>query len=168
MARVTRSLRAVVIAMHNYHADNGHLPGPAILDKSGKSLLSWRVELLPYLGHGDLHGQFKLDEPWDSEHNRKLLARMPPLYAHPSDKTGERFLTHYRVFAAPAMTPPGTTDLFAPIFRFGHLGRVGLQRLLVVSIRTAPLRVTTSTGAISRRRRRWLWPPWRGPGEAMA
>jgi hypothetical protein len=42
--------------------------------------LSWRVHLLPYLGEKDLYKQFKLDEPWDSRHNQKLIEKMPDLY----------------------------------------------------------------------------------------
>ena len=44
---------------------------------SGKPLLSWRVHLLPFLEENELYEQFKLDEPWDSPHNIKLLDQMP-------------------------------------------------------------------------------------------
>lgn len=46
----------------------------------GKELLSWRVHLLPSLGAHTLYAQFKLDEPWDSPHNIKLLELMPDVY----------------------------------------------------------------------------------------
>lgn len=39
--------------------------------------------LLPYLGEDDLFHAFRLDEPWDSPHNRALLPRMPSVYAPP-------------------------------------------------------------------------------------
>ena len=39
--------------------------------------------MLPYVEEGELFKEFKLDEPWDSEHNKKLLARMPKVYAIP-------------------------------------------------------------------------------------
>lgn len=42
--------------------------------------LSWRVELLPLLGHTELYKKFKLDEPWDSDHNLKLLPFIPDVY----------------------------------------------------------------------------------------
>ena len=44
-----------------------------IVDKDGKPILSWRVLLLPYIEEGPLANAFKLDERWDSEHNRALL-----------------------------------------------------------------------------------------------
>src|SRR5262249_8061762 len=59
-------------------------------------LFSWRVALLPYLGEKELAREFKMAEPWDSEHNKKLLARMPHVYASAAaEKAG---LTHYQVF----------------------------------------------------------------------
>ncbi len=64
-------------ALEKYHQDKGSFPPRAITDPNGKPLLSWRVALLPYLGQESLYKQFKLDESWDSPHNRKLLGRMP-------------------------------------------------------------------------------------------
>lgn len=45
--------------------------------------LSWRVHLLPHLGEDELYSQFRLDEPWDSAHNKLLIANMPSVYDHP-------------------------------------------------------------------------------------
>jgi hypothetical protein len=82
-ARSTRSmnhLREIGIAMHNYHEAQNTLPTQASLDKQNKPLLSWRVHLLPFLNEGELYKQFRLDEPWDSEHNKKLIEQMPRVY----------------------------------------------------------------------------------------
>jgi hypothetical protein len=83
-AQVMNNFKQVVLAMHMYEATHGRLPAQAVCDGDGKPLLSWRVALLPYLEEGNLHEQFRLDEPWDSEHNLKLLERMPSVYADPS------------------------------------------------------------------------------------
>jgi hypothetical protein len=56
------------------------------------------VLLLPYLEEKDLYNQFKLDEPWDSDHNKKLLAKMPKLFALPGGRTKEPYTTFYQVF----------------------------------------------------------------------
>ena len=74
-------LQRIVLAMHRYIDEHGSFPPPAITDRQGKPLLSWRVALLPYLGEKELYEQFHLDEPWDSEHNRPLLEKLPKLYA---------------------------------------------------------------------------------------
>ncbi len=74
------NLKQLVLAMHNYHDVYGQFPADATYDKAGKPLLSWRVAILPYIEQDNLYKQFHLDEPWDSDHNKKLLEQMPPLY----------------------------------------------------------------------------------------
>ena len=64
--------------------DNGTLPPAFTRDANGKPLLSWRVHILPYLGNRLLYRQFRLNEPWDSEHNIKLVRRMPPVFREPN------------------------------------------------------------------------------------
>jgi prepilin-type processing-associated H-X9-DG protein len=89
------NLKQIGLAMH-FHADaHKGFPAAAICDANGKPLLSWRVAILPYIEQEPLYKQFKLDEPWDSAHNRKLIPLMPPTYASPvaPPKPGE---THYQ------------------------------------------------------------------------
>lgn len=76
-------LRSIGIAMHNYHDTFGRFPPVASVDDSGKPLLSWRVHLLPFLGEQQLYEEFRLDEPWDSPHNKTLISRLPPVYDSP-------------------------------------------------------------------------------------
>jgi hypothetical protein len=77
---LNQTMKDILLAMHKYIGSNGRLPAAASFGKDGKPLLSWRVHLLPFLGQGDLYKEFRLDEPWDSAHNKKLLARMPEVY----------------------------------------------------------------------------------------
>lgn len=74
------NLKQLMLAMHNYHDAFKAFPAQAITAKDGKKFLSWRVALLPYLGEGELHNQFHLDEPWDSEHNKQLITKMPEVF----------------------------------------------------------------------------------------
>jgi prepilin-type processing-associated H-X9-DG protein len=85
-------------ALHEFNDAHGAFPLAAITDKQGKPGLSWRVAILPYLGHGDIYRQFALDEPWDSAHNRNLLELMPAVFACPSVPVGDPSLTCYRAF----------------------------------------------------------------------
>jgi hypothetical protein len=94
-----RNLTEVAKAIEKYRKDKGHYPPPAILDKEGKPLHSWRVAILPYLdnthitnntfdgkpinGPKELYALFKLDEPWDSAHNKKLIEKLPSVYQAP-------------------------------------------------------------------------------------
>ncbi|QDT32798.1 DUF1559 family PulG-like putative transporter [Thalassoglobus polymorphus] len=92
-------------ALLNYHAAKGHFPPASksittqvIFDGPGKikpfPKVSWRVELLPWLGEDELYRQYRIDEPWDSEQNKKLLAKMPDIYRSaldPSDSQNSAF-----------------------------------------------------------------------------
>jgi len=93
----TRNLTMIGLALRKYHEHRGTLPTAALHSKDGKPLLSWRVALLPYLGEEKLYDQFKFDEPWDSPHNKRLIARMPKVFAL-ANSTPEKGQTFYRVF----------------------------------------------------------------------
>ena len=75
-------------AIFRFHQFHGRLPlgdQPPLQYRDGKPLLSWRVHLLPFLREQKLYEQFHLDEPWDSEHNLKLVAKIPHVYTSPRD-----------------------------------------------------------------------------------
>ncbi len=78
-------LKQVGTAMLAYETAQGKFPSPAIYAADGKPLLSWRVQLLPYLDDRAqaLFKEFKLNEPWDSPHNKPLVARIPNVYRTP-------------------------------------------------------------------------------------
>jgi RNA polymerase sigma factor (sigma-70 family) len=105
-AQSANNLKQIGLAMHSYHDVYKSLPAHAIYSKDGKTpLLSWRVAILPFVEHQALYQEFKLDEPWNSPHNRKLIAKMPTIYAPlgPLAKPGKagEGLTYYQVFAGP-------------------------------------------------------------------
>jgi hypothetical protein len=90
-------LKQFGLAMHNYHDTYKQFPSQASSSPDGKPLLSWRVLILPFVD-GKLYKQFHLDEPWDSEHNRKLIDEMPAIYRSPAQGSrGEKGLTTYVV-----------------------------------------------------------------------
>lgn len=78
------NLKQLALAQLNYEAAMGSLPSHAIYGDDGKPLLSWRVLLLPYMGEQELYGQFHLDEPWNSPHNKQLIPLMPEFFASPT------------------------------------------------------------------------------------
>jgi len=82
-----QQFKQMAIAMHVYADKYKHLPPPAIRDKDGNPLLSWRVAILPFVEENNLYKQFHLDEPWDSPHNRALIKGMPAIFADPDTKT---------------------------------------------------------------------------------
>jgi prepilin-type processing-associated H-X9-DG protein len=80
----TNNMKQIALAMHNYHDVYKGFPSRALVDQEGKPLLSWRVAILPYIEEQALYKQFRLDEPWDSDHNKQLIEKMPPLYRSPN------------------------------------------------------------------------------------
>jgi len=108
-------MKQLALALHDY-ADNaqGQLPPAAVCGKDGKPLLSWRVLILPYIEQGELFKEFKLDEPWDSAHNLKLLPRMPGTYAPPPGKRSKvpPYYTVCHVFVGKGAAFEGTEGLW--------------------------------------------------------
>lgn len=100
-------LRQFGLVMHNYHDVHKHFPLPAVKGRGGKPLLSWRVHLLPYLEEQKLYQEFRLDEPWDSEHNSKLISKMPAIYRSPLQSSKEDRETPY-------VLPVGNGAIFDP------------------------------------------------------
>ena len=91
------NLKQILLAVHSYSDANGAVPNNALDAKAKKPLLSWRVHLLPYLEEEQLYKQFKLNEAWDSDANKKLVEKMPTVFApiRVKAKPGETF---YRGF----------------------------------------------------------------------
>ncbi|MCL4204393.1 MAG: DUF1559 domain-containing protein [Pirellulaceae bacterium] len=87
------NLKQLGWAMHIFHDAHGAFPAAYNTDAEGKPLLSWRVHLLPYVEQQQLYEQFRLNEPWDSPHNRQLIAQMPDVFRAPG-----------------SLAPPGKTN----------------------------------------------------------
>ena len=100
------NLKQIGLALHGYHDAHGRLPFPGV-GKFGAPLgqgnnnpnLSWRVAILPFIEQGNLYQQFKHDEPWDSEHNKKLIERMPKVFAPLNGVKAEKGHTYYQIFS---------------------------------------------------------------------
>ena len=105
------NLKRLGLAFHDYHEAHGHFPAPALADSDGKPLLSWRVALLPHLGYRSLYERFRLNEPWDSLHNRSLLRELPPELACPGAgrRNGQ---TGYLVVVGPEIDPWSVNTAF--------------------------------------------------------
>ncbi|MBI1246675.1 DUF1559 domain-containing protein [bacterium] len=83
-SRSANNLKQIMLAMWNYYDTYQKMPADSY-GADGKPLLSWRVHILPYIEQQALYNQFHLDEPWNSEHNQKLIKQMPMPYATSAD-----------------------------------------------------------------------------------
>ncbi|QDT71071.1 DUF1559 family PulG-like putative transporter [Lacipirellula limnantheis] len=127
------NFKQIALGLHNHESAKSTFPAGAIYDNSGKPLLSWRVQLLPYMEQMKLYNQFHLDEPWDSEHNRKLIDQMPEFYADPDPAVraaiGDRGRT---TFLAPRAE--GTVFGGREGIKFGDLKDGSSQTIMVVEV----------------------------------
>ena len=91
------NLKEIALAFHNFHDTNNAMPSN-LYSKDKKPLLSWRVQILPFIEELPLYQQFKLDEPWDSENNKKIVEKMPKLFA-PVRGKADPGMTFYQGFS---------------------------------------------------------------------
>ena len=112
--RCAGQLKRIGLAFHEYHNAHGHFPAPSLARGDGTPLLSWRVALLPHLGHQSLYERFHRDEPWDSPHNRALLAEMPAVFACPGGAGERSGRTGYLVLVGPKSGPTSINTPFEP------------------------------------------------------
>jgi len=81
----SKKIKLIGLALHNYHDTHNAFPPLYTVDKDGKPLHSWRVLILPYLEQTALYEQIRLDEPWDSAHNKQFHDKMPVVYQCPEN-----------------------------------------------------------------------------------
>ena len=114
------NLKQLALALHNYADVHRSFPAAFIADEMGKPLLSWRVHMLPYLEQQALYEQFHLDEPWDSEHNKKLIEKMPAVFAVPGSDLSEGLTNYLGVSGKNNMFPPPDRDGFGETHPHGR------------------------------------------------
>lgn len=87
-AQAMQQMRSICIQILNHHGAYKFLPPAGGIEKNEnfKGSFSWRVHILPFLGdaEAELYRQFKLNEDWDSQHNRQFIAKMPAVFLMPN------------------------------------------------------------------------------------
>jgi hypothetical protein len=73
--------------------------------------MSWRVRILPYIEQKALYDEYKKDEPWDSENNKKVLAKMPDAYRHPDQDATSINTSFFRLAGAEGLAPGGQNPI---------------------------------------------------------
>ena len=106
-------LRQLALALQGYGDAYGAYPVIGVganneaIKGNSKANLSWRVAILPWIENSDLYRAFRLDEPWDSEHNKKLISKMPSLFAPFDEAKAKECLTYYQMVVGPSAMRPG-------------------------------------------------------------
>jgi hypothetical protein len=126
------TIRQLMLGMLNYESAHRRWPTQYSASDDGKPLLSWRVHVLPFLDQNELYEKFKLNEPWDSEHNIKLVEQMPEIFwdmrsaALESNKAGE---TVFQVPAGEGLMFDGTNQVKFKDITDGSSNTIGLVAL---------------------------------------
>jgi Protein of unknown function (DUF1559) len=83
-----KNLKILQMAIMTYHDTHGSMPPAYTVDSHGHRMHSWRVLILPFMEQGALCNKIKLDEPWNSTHNKGLLSHRPSVFSCPSSGSG--------------------------------------------------------------------------------
>ena len=94
-ARTLANLSKIGLALKRFEDAHDFWPPAVLVGPDGKPWHSWRVLLLPYLGHRDLFDQYDFSQPWDSPKNLRLLDRMPAVFHDPIYGEELGHFTHY-------------------------------------------------------------------------
>lgn len=106
-----RNAEKIAAALNAYATDHGTYPPPSVVSPDGQPLLSWRVLLLPYLGHEPLFSRFDLTKPWDAPENLALAIEMPAVYAAlPS--MGNQQSSYFLITGPGTLFPPAPPGSF--------------------------------------------------------
>jgi len=108
--QASNNLNQIGIALFNYHDANGHCPQD-VVDGDGKAILSWRVQLLPYIEQDNLYRQLDLTKPWDDAANKKFVEQMPVTFKFPGRETKEKGFTYFQMVTAPNVIKGGSPFL---------------------------------------------------------
>lgn len=95
------NLKALAIAMHNYHDRYKSFPPAYVADEEGTPMHSWRILLLPFMGRLDLYEQYDFNEPWDGPNNSRLQTMIPTEYRCLDDVLGAVGETSYAMITGP-------------------------------------------------------------------
>jgi hypothetical protein len=99
------NLKQLALALYQYHENQKCYLPAYVVGPDGRRWHSWRVFLLPYLDSQRLHRQYRFDEPWDSEHNRKLWNQCPSCYRCPTDPQQTAATNYVAVVGQSTMWP---------------------------------------------------------------
>jgi hypothetical protein len=87
--QVLNTAKIIGLANRDYEETFKNLPTD-VLDERKDPLLSWRVQILPFIDSGPLYQKFDLKQPWDSKANRPLLENRPSFLSDIHGKTTDQ------------------------------------------------------------------------------
>lgn len=93
--------------VHKHVKRKGTYPPAFLVDEEGAPIFSWRVALLADMGGEEMLGLLKLDEPWDSEHNRRLVPFIPTIFSTSHEATDRGLATLHGIIGGKTILSDG-------------------------------------------------------------
>ena len=126
-ARTLANLSAIGRAIKRFSDRHRFWPPAFLVGQDGKRWHSWRVLLLPHLGHRDLFDEYDFSQPWDRRKNLRLLDKMPAVFHDPIYGDDLGHFTHY---AALVRDGPGPkfAGAIPPRLRFEAFSKGGTPK----------------------------------------
>lgn len=106
------NLNEISRAISSLRRASGRLLPSCIRDQRGTPLLSWRVQLLPELGCGDLYSRINRHEAWNSPHNRAIIEACDLLlpFRCPGSSDDQLETDYILIFDCGLKVPAGSYD----------------------------------------------------------
>lgn len=106
----SNNVKQIALAMHNLHDVKQSFPAPAILDADGNEVLSWRVQVLPYVEQVGLYNQIDTQNPkaWNDPSMAFLLQTAPSVFVSPRGETPPGHANVFVIATQPG--PPGSVQ----------------------------------------------------------
>ncbi len=105
--KTENNLKQIVLACHNYHDAMGSFPTDVVDPRTGKPILSWRVEILPYLEQAQLYNAINRNLLWDDPQNKRFLEQMPDVFKVYGRETKGKGLTYLQMPSTDKQLPGG-------------------------------------------------------------
>ncbi len=96
-----KNMSRLILALHQYHDAHGKFPPAYTKDENGNPLTSWRVLILPQLGHQDIYNKYDQSKPWDSPENLPLSKSTPDALVNPLIENATGGMTPFVAVAGP-------------------------------------------------------------------
>ena len=100
------NLKAISLALHNYHDKYFAFPPAYTVDEEGNRLHSWRTLILPYLEQQKLYETIDLSKPWNDPVNAVAYRTVIPAFKCPYDRSATPNTTYLTIVAPDSLLRP--------------------------------------------------------------